>query len=266
MKKMNRRTIIGIIVIFALLFSSYGCIELWGTYTHVPSPVTFMAITTPVIFTYAYTSLMLSRRGGLIANLKGTSPVLTAVIRPPRQTLLVYTIVLTWVGLANVVFNGFSMPRGVGSDWANVPYSIGTYRIIMPDATIRRTSDVISTGTTTAFIDLNDSDTHESQYEPTISYDEGTQTMTISFPPWGGGPEDQLGYDITDYGVLEFNSGIFAFTTSGKYEVDWTFTSIDPDTGGADDSTGTDPSVKTFTSTVYRWGGFHPGNFLLVND
>lgn len=271
MNKLNKKTI-SVIVIIALVFSSYGCIELFSfIYASVSNPVQFMAITTPVIFAYGFTALMLLQTGVIAANLLNLSPPLTAIIKPPRVTMLVYTIVMVWVVAAGlVVFNGFLSAQQASSANVGDP-TIGYYRIIQPDGTIRRTSDVIATSSNTAYIDLNDSDTHETQWEPGITYDTDMHKMTIQFPPWSGGPPDTeggtLGYDITDYGVLELKPGIFTFTGAGEVQVDWTFTSIDPDTGGDDDEQGTDPMVKHFTSTVYRWGTPHSGgNFLLLNE
>lgn len=251
MKKVNKKTI-SIIVIIALVFSSYGCLELWGgIYSPIQSPISFMAIAAPVIFAYAYTKMMLYRRTGRAANLKNSSTALTAVISPPRETLLVWAVVMTLP--LHVIFNGFNG-------------TIGTYRIVKPDGSVRRTSNIISTRSDTAFVDLNDSGTHESQYEPGITYNPVMYKLTLSFPPWGGGREGTLGYDITDYGVWEFNKDIFSFPTYEEVDVDWTFTSVDPDTGGADDGQGEDPMVKTFSSTVMQWGGYNPGNILLLHD
>ena len=262
MRKLNKKTI-SIIVIIALVFSSYGCLELWGRYSPVLSPAAFMAIAAPVIFAYLYTPLMLTRNGVIAANLLNLSPALTAVIKPPRATFLVYTIAMVWVVVGAVVFNGFYNAQGVNFVNGAEPV-IGTYRIIQPDETIVRTSNVIATSSNVAYIDLNDNATYDTDFEPSITYDSNLDKMTIQFPPWGGGPSGTPGYDITDYGVLELKPGIFTFTGSGEYQVDWTFTSIDPDTGGPDDSQGTSPMVKNFTSTVFRWGVPSTGGNLLL--
>ena len=263
MRKLNKKTI-SIIVIIALVFSSYGCLELWGRYSPVLSPAAFMAIAAPVIFAYLYTPLMLTRNGVIAANLLNLSPALTAVIKPPRTTLLVYTIVMVWVVAAGlVIFNGFDSLNTSNSLNA-ADMTIGYYRIIQPDETIVRTSNVIATSSNAAYIDLNDNATYDTDFEPSITYDSNLDKMTIQFPPWGGGPVGTPGYDITDYGVLELKPGIFTFTGDGEYQVDWTFTSIDPDTGGPDDSQGTSPMVKNFTSTVFRWGVPTTGGNLLL--
>ena len=267
MNKSNKKTI-SIVVIIALVFSSYGCLELWASiYASVSNPLQFMAITAPVIFAYGFTSLMLLRSGVIAANLLNSSPPLTAVIKPPRVTLLVYTIVMVWVVATGlVIFNGFDS-LNASNNLNGADMTIGYYRIIQPNGSTRRTSNVIATGSNTAFIDLNDSGLHETEWEPGITYDSDFDKMTIQFPPWSGGPGGTPGYDITDYGVLELKPGIFTFTGAEAYQVDWTFTSIDPDTGGADDNQGASPMVKNFTSTVFRWGvPTTGGNFLLLNE
>ncbi len=266
MKKLNKKAIC-IIVIIALVCSSYGCIELYGWYNPLTNPVAFMTIAAPVIFAYAFTPLMLTRNGVIVANLLNLSPALTAVIKPPRATFLVYTIVMVWVVVVGaVIFNGFYNARGVNLANGADPV-IGTYRIIQPDGSPVRVSNVIATSSNAAYIDLNNNNTHQDQWEPWITYDTEDDKMTIQFPPWGGGPSGTPGYDITDYGVLELKPGIFTFTGDGEYQVDWTFTSIDPNTGAGDDSQGTDPMVKNFTSTVFRWGAPNTSsNYILLND
>ncbi len=252
-----------IIMIFSMLA---GCIEayIYPVIT-VFTVFVFMVITQIGHFTAGYSQSMLSKIGNSTAKTSvGYSPVQTVIIPPLGRTLAVLTITLLWRN--PLLFNGFTLqsqrvnsPQGDPDNndkifkkkFLNVsPDSIGTYRIVQTNGTIRRTSDIIATSNTSAYIDLNDSGAYDPEWEPQINYNDQTTLLTLSFPPYGGGAPGSLGYDIPDYGVLELNSGIFTFPAAGKYTADWTFTSVDPDTGGANNGNGDAPLVKAFTTHV----------------
>ena len=186
----------------------------------------------------------------------GSSPVQTVIIPPLGPTLAVWTMVLKW----NKVLEFWGFPYlgsaqgtqlGTGSStYATATNSIGTYRIVQPSGNVRLTADIVTTSTTSAFIDLNGSGAHESQWEPKLEYNTQTGEMKLSFPPNGGGDPGWIGYDIPDYGVFELNPGIFSFPTEGRYTATWTFTSVDPDNGGANNGIGDAPLIKTFTTHI----------------
>lgn len=240
MKKKNKvRRCARTLFLFSSLVTLGGCIEsflylvLGGWLVYVFVPFIYMP------FTYG---------GTTGSHVPGASTPHSVILGPPGKTLETYNIKLSFS--SDYTFNGFDTLGGMS----------GYYGIIGRDGTVRRNADIWAIDSDTAFIDLNDSGQYEAAFEPIIIHSmiqfsshttSGTHEFDIMLPGGGDGDTSVNARDITDKGVLDFSSGILDNpSTPGTYTVSATFTSVDPDTGEADDSQGTDPHSYTDTTTV----------------
>ena len=176
----------------------------------------------------------------------GASPARSFVVGPLGETLEIYKTVISFPG--SFSFNGF----GATGDTA------GAYKIITRNGTEVLSSSLVALDTDTAYIDLNLTGAYESQWEPIVTHalTSGTHEFTLILPGGGDGDTTVNARDITDKGVFEISSGILANpTTEGSYEISMAFTSVDPDSGEADDSQGTAPTTQTVSINTYITSG-----------
>lgn len=241
MKRKAKKTAI---VLFASVFllTQTACTELWYRYAAVAS---LLYITTMALHYYAapFNQAMVSNTPPAAEPAEpGASTAHTMVLTPPGNTLLTRTILLTLS--TAYAFHGFTALQG----------NPGEYRIVDPTGTLVLLAPILALSTTAAFIDLNNSGSHEAQWEPLIQWQAISATLQgflITFPLWAGGPPGMAAYKLTDFAILTLFAGLLSNPLiAGTYRHNYTFTSIDPDSGGDNDNSGNSPVTRTLSHTV----------------
>jgi hypothetical protein len=135
-------------------------------------------------------------------------------------------------------FNGFDALGPAGTQIAT--YSLVTQAISYPIRVL---------GHDMAFVDILQTGSYVAASDGLIAYDNGVFRLTL---PNGG---DDLTLSVTaGFGqsvTFQLLAGILTNpATAGSYTVHADFTSVDPDSGGADDGTGTAPKTFSFDHAV----------------
>jgi len=172
--------------------------------------------------------------------LPGASPAHHYVMGPPGPSMELYGLDLEYApqfGISN-----FGIPGGA---------KIGTYTIRDRMGVVQSQVDILPLTNNTAFVDLNQSTFHNSGFEPKITHSltpAGNHRISVTIPTGGDGSTMVNARNFIDMGEITFNAGLLVNpATPGTYPGTATFTSVDPDSGSANDNAGTPPTVVTRT-------------------
>lgn len=225
-----------------LLLSQSACNELYYRYSAILA-LTYLTAMSLSYHSALYNAAMVSNTPPSQGSVEpGSSTPHTIVMSPPGQSLLTRSILLSLS--TAYVFNGFNALQG----------SLGEYRIVDPNSSQVLLAPILALSATAAFIDLNHSGAHEAQYEPLIQWlavSATVQAFLITFPAWGGGPANNAAYNLTDFAVLTLFAGLLTNPlVAGTYQHNYTFTSVDPESGGDDDHQGEPPRIRTLSIPV----------------
>lgn len=227
-----KKGILGLMLI-VLLVTQTGCLELYGRY-ETRTTLSYLATISIVHYAALYSVAMISALTQSPVR-PGSSTPHSFVFSPPGDSLLTYQILVSFS--TAFLFNTFGSPGN----------TVGEYRIVDPAGALIRTALIIALTATSAYIDLNNNLTHQPEFEPEIAYQNAipgalVQTLLITFPLWAGGDENLAAYALTDFAIFTLFAGILTNPSApGLYTTKFNFTSIDPDSGGADDNSGDDP-------------------------
>jgi hypothetical protein len=241
MMNLIKKSIVSLMLI-SLLFCQTGCIELWSRYQQ-KTTLNYLATLLVTQYTALYSVAMISAFTQRSVQ-PGSSTPHSFVFAPPGDSLLTYQILVAFS--TAFLFNTFG----------NTGDTVGEYRIVDPNGVLIRTALIIAITSTLAYIDLNNSGNYETEYEPTVAYQGSNQnneqqTFLINFPHWAGGQSGIAAYALTDFAIFTFLAGILTNPTSpGLYTTTFNFTSIDPDSGLEDDSSGDPPATATATTQL----------------
>jgi hypothetical protein len=162
--------------------------------------------------------------------------------------LQTYQAVITYPG--DFAFNGFLALGSAGTQ-------IGSYSFTLTSKT-HTSFPIYSISNDQAYGDINLTGTYNSSVDPLIQHTHtGDHVFTITAPNGGDGdPNSHTGQASAAVNSV-VNSGIFTNpSTPGTYTVTGKFTSVDPDTGGATNGTGTAPITLSSSKNVQITSAF----------
>jgi len=170
----------------------------------------------------------------------GASPALQYRMGPPGPSMEIYGLDLEYA--PQFGFNGFGVMGGP---------SVGSYTARDRMRVMQFQVPVLPLNSNNAFIDLNRSGVEDTGFEPHITYSlmpTGKHRFATTIPTGGDGDTLVNARNFIDSGELQFNAGLITNpAVPGTYQGTARFTSVDPDSGSANDGIGTPPTVVTRT-------------------
>ena len=157
------------------------------------------------------------------------------------ETLETYKIVLTYP--SGFKFSGFTSLGGKNT-------KIGFYKLDAgSDKNLEANFAIRAIDANHAYVDQNKNSKYDSAFEAYITHStSSSHVLTVILPSGGDGTTFINSGTFNGTMTVKLLKGILKNPRkAGKYTVKADFTSVDPDSGGADDSTDTSPS--TFSST-----------------
>ena len=222
MKKIIKKASLSIILL-SLIFIQSGCIELWGRYQTSSPTSSYLTAYKIAMFAQVFSTTMLLATTPLTIK-SGAKDPMTFVFPPQGPTLLTHSIM--------AVFSKAYAFQGFGTAGTKV----GEYRIIDPNTTLIRLASIIAISNLLAYIDLNQNNQYDEEYEPTMAWQIvsiAVQALLITFPLWAGGPSNQAYYNFNDFAALTLFANILSYPSiAGNYPIFWIFTAMNPTTGG----------------------------------
>ena len=144
-------------------------------------------------------------------------------------------------------FNGFLALGSAGTQ-------IGSYAVDFDfDGTTDFTIPVFSIDDNTAYADRDINNSFDNSVDSTMVYSNtgGNHILTTTLPFGGDGFSGTITGPFTERIVAAMYSGIFTNpANSGTYTISATFTSVDPDTDGADDAAGEPPLILDTSQSI----------------